>query len=256
VAVPSRIAAAAILLSLDPPAWLVGHVATVAEIAAFLAERTAARGVAVDRGIVEAAALLHDIDKLLPEDDPVQELGHGDAGARWLTQLGYGELARAVAAHPVTRLLDADRYGRWNGVATREERIVAYADKRAGQRLESMKSRFAGWESRYPQHREGLARGRARAERLERQVCETAGVSPLAIRRLRWVAPAIESARREMAAARADADPSGDGVAGEVADAMRRVTAARERAAAEAAAARPPAGTAASPTGAPARRQP
>jgi len=195
VAIPTRVEAAALLLSFDPPPWMIAHVSAVAEVAAFLAERTAARGVTVDRAVVEAAGLLHDIDKLLPEDDPLQELGHGEAGARWLAQHGYPELSRAVASHPVTRLLDADRYGRWNGVATREERILAYADKRAGQHLESMKSRFAAWEERYPRYAEGLRRGRARGERLEREVCETAGVSPLSVRRLRWVAPALAAAR-------------------------------------------------------------
>ncbi len=199
--IPSRAEAADILLDLDPPEWLLAHVSAVAEVAAFLAARCAARGVPVDRGLVEAAALLHDVDKLLPPDDPVQELGHGAAGARWLSQRGYPELARAVAAHPITRLLDADRYGRWNGVATREERIVAYADKRAGQRLEAMSARFAGWVARYPEHRESLTRARARAERLEREVCETAGVSPLAVRRLRWVGPTLEAARRRRARA-------------------------------------------------------
>lgn len=198
--VPSRAEAADILLELDPPDWFIAHIAAVAEVASFLAERCAARGVSVDRELVEAAALLHDIDKLLPEDDPVQELGHGAAGARWLSQRGYPELGRAISAHPITRLLDADRYGRWNGVATREERIVAYADKRAGQRLEAMSARFAGWAARYPEHRESLARARARAERLEREVCETAGVSPLAVRRLRWVAPTLDAARRRRTA--------------------------------------------------------
>ncbi len=199
--VPSRSEAADILLEFDPPDWFIAHTAAVAEVASFLAERCAARGVSVDRELVEAAALLHDIDKLLPGDDPVQELGHGAAGARWLSQRGYPELGRAISAHPITRLLDADRYGRWNGVATREERIVAYADKRAGQRLEAMSARFAGWASRYPEHRESLTRARARAERLEREVCETAGVSPLAVRRLRWVAPTLDAARRRRAAA-------------------------------------------------------
>ena len=52
----------------------------VAEIAAFLAERMAGRGVAVDRALVESAALLHDLDKALPETDPLRRLGHGHAG--------------------------------------------------------------------------------------------------------------------------------------------------------------------------------
>ena len=39
---------------------------------------------------------------------------------------------------------------RWAAFASREERIVAYADRRAGQRLESMDARFASWRRRYP----------------------------------------------------------------------------------------------------------
>ncbi|MFI5255319.1 MAG: HD domain-containing protein, partial [Candidatus Limnocylindrales bacterium] len=130
----------------------------------------ASRGIAVDRGLVEAAALLHDIDRLLPADDPLLALGHGEAGGRWLLQHGQGELARAVAAHPVSRLTDEDRYHRWAAGATREERIVAYADKRCGQQLEPMASRFAGWVRRYPEYAPGLAVARPRANRLEREV--------------------------------------------------------------------------------------
>lgn len=187
--------------------------AAVAEVAAFVAQRTAERGAHVDRALVETAALLHDIDKLFPTDDPLRELGHGEAGARWLTRHGYAELSRPVAAHPVTRLFDAERYGRWSGVASREERIVAYADKRAGQQLESLAARFAGWEARYPTDVDLLRRARARAERLEREVCETAGISPLAVRRLRWVASALASARRGRGDDTASGDGNGDGVA-------------------------------------------
>jgi hypothetical protein len=32
-----------------------------------------------DRGLVEAAGLLHDVDRLLPTDDPAHGLRHGDA---------------------------------------------------------------------------------------------------------------------------------------------------------------------------------
>ena len=37
----------------------------------------------------------------------------------------------AVAAHPVTRLADNEHYATWARAATVEERVVAYADKRA-----------------------------------------------------------------------------------------------------------------------------
>ena len=202
--VPGRVEAASLLLSLDPPPWFVRHARAVAEVAGWLAGRIDARGVAVDRRLVEAAALLHDVDKALPPGDPARELPHGDGSAAWLTRAGHGELARAVAGHPVTRLRDGERFRRWAAFASREERIVAYADKRAGQRLESMDARFASWRRRYPPTRVQESTGawddatftavRARAGRLEADVCRVAGVAPAEVRRLAWTGPALRAA--------------------------------------------------------------
>lgn len=203
--VPGRVEAASLLLSLDPPPWFVRHARAVAEVAGWLAARIDARGTPVDRRLVESAALLHDADKALPSDDPARALPHGDGSAAWLTRAGHPELARAAAGHPVTRLLDGERYKRWAAFASREERIVAYADKRAGQRLESMAARFASWRRRYPRLEvEGVATGwadaemlavRARADRLEADVCNAAGIGPAEVRRLRWTGAAIRAAR-------------------------------------------------------------
>ena len=212
---PGRVEAASLLLSLDPPPWFVRHARAVAEVAGWLAARIDARGIAVDRRLVEAAALLHDTDKALPADDPARALRHGEGSAAWLTRAGHPELARAVANHPVTRLADAEAYRRWAAFATREERIVAYADKRAGQRLESLDARFARWRRRHPptdRRRSGRAAGtrptylaiRARAGRLEADVCRAAGVTPDEVRRLRWTGAALAAARhRGMRAGRA-----------------------------------------------------
>ena len=197
MSVPDRRAAAALLLELDPPPWALRHARAVAEVAAWLAARINERGTPVDRRLVEVAALLHDADKLLPADHPAKTLPHGDGSAAWLTARGHPELSRAVAGHPVTRLADEERYQRWSAFASREERIVAYADKRAGQRLESMSARFASWARRYPGAWDPATteRVRARAERLEREVCRAAGVAPVDVRRLRWTGRALRAAR-------------------------------------------------------------
>jgi hypothetical protein len=111
--------------------------------------------------------------------------------------MGHPELARAVAAHPVTRLVDGERYRRWSAFATREERIVAYADKRASQRLEPLKARFARWARRHPDRHGWDPAVLARAQRLEADVCRAAGVRPADVRRLGWTGPALAAARRE-----------------------------------------------------------
>jgi len=206
--VPGRVDAAALLLSLDPPAWFMRHSQAVAEVASWLAERIEFAGVPVDRLLVETAALLHDVDKLVPADDPAKALPHGEGSANWLARKGHPELSRAVTNHPVTKLVDGEAFRRWAAFATREERIVAYADKRAGQRLESMDERFAEWSRRHskgpgsdePAWSEELTREvRARAERLEADVCHAAQVSPAEVGRASWTAKALQTAGERVA---------------------------------------------------------
>ena len=219
MSVPGRIDAAALLLALRPPPWHLRHSRAVAEVGAWLALRTATRTgspIEIDRRLVEAAALLHDTGKLLPDDDPARVLGHGAASAEWLARHGHPELGPAVAAHVVTRLLDPDSAETWLASAALEERIVAYADKRAGQRLEAMSVRFASWGRRYPggSNRpaddgwdEAVAAAvRERARRLEADVCAAAGVRPAAVRRLAWTRRALRAAGVRAAGATDPAD--------------------------------------------------
>ncbi len=137
--------------------------------------------------------------KRLPRDHPIRALPHGDGSAAWLTEQGHPELARIVANHPVGRLVDEERYRTWSAFAGREERIVAYADKRAAQRLAPMSVRFADWDHRYGETRGwgGAERGLAwqRAQRLEADVCRAASVEPDDVRRLAWTGPALRAAR-------------------------------------------------------------
>jgi putative nucleotidyltransferase with HDIG domain len=191
MAVPGRVEAASLLLRLDPPRWHVRHSAGVAEVAAYLAARAAGQGRRVDRALIEAAALLHDVDKVLPRE---QRTGpHGRASASWLTRLGYPELAPAVETHPVTRLVEPGFEPR---AMTLEAAIVAYADKRVRQRLVSMRTRFDRWEhahgERWAPDRTRVAWRRALA--IERRVCDAAGLTPERVRRLRWVRDAMSAA--------------------------------------------------------------
>ncbi len=203
MSIPTRLEAAALLLSINPSPRALRHARAVAEVAGWLAYRIQAQGMAIDRHAVEAAALLHDVDKVLrkqlPKGSPIHALPHGDGSAAWLVEQGHAELARLVANHPVGRLVDEERYRTWSAFASREERIVAYADKRAAQRLAPMSVRFADWDRRYGDGRgwAGAERGLAwqRAQRLEADVCRAAGVEPGQVRRLAWTGPALRAAR-------------------------------------------------------------
>ena len=210
MSIPTRLEAAALLLSIHPSPRALRHARAVAEVAGWLAYRIQAQGVAIDRHAVEAAALLHDVDKVLrkqlPKGSPIRALPHGDGSAAWLVEQGHAELARLVANHPVGRLVDEARYPTWSAFASREERIVAYADKRAAQRLAPMSVRFADWDRRYGDGRGwgGAERGLAwqRSQRLEADVCRAAGVEPGQVRRLAWTGPAVRAALRAARAAK------------------------------------------------------
>jgi hypothetical protein len=195
--VPARVEAAALLLSLDPPDWFVRHSTAVAEIASWLAARTEAAGASLNRPLVESAALLHDVDKALPADDPLRRLPHGEGSAAWLERRGHGELGPVVASHPVTRLTDGGWFERWIAESTPEQRIVAYADKRASQQLESMDDRFARWATRREAKwsAETMRAVRARANVLESAVCAAAGVVPRDASREPWTEAALREAR-------------------------------------------------------------
>ncbi len=193
MAIPSREEAARILRSLNPPDWHLAHSAAVADVAAFLAQKIEEQGHTISTPLVEAAALLHDVDKALPKAQKVKGLGHADAGAHWLSDNGYGELSGAVAAHPVTRLADNEHYATWARAATVEERVVAYADKRARQDLVSMEERFRVWNEKHGET-DSIRIARDRAEILEANVCAAAGIKPAEVARLPWAEAALNAA--------------------------------------------------------------
>jgi putative nucleotidyltransferase with HDIG domain len=193
MAVPTRAEALSLLMSSTPSPRLLRHLTVVAEVTSFLAFRAQQAGLAVDRRLVETAGLLHDIDKALPADHPLRSLGHGEAGAAWLREAGHAELSRAVAAHPVMRLESPDAL-RWVADGPLEERIVAYADKRATQRVVSLEQRFARWREKHVDHVAALERAQRIAEQLEDTLCTTIGIHPEDVQRLSWVEDALAHA--------------------------------------------------------------
>ena len=187
MAIPTREAAARILVDLRAPRWLRDHSAAVAEVAAFLAERMRERGRDVPVDLPETAALLHDVDKAPPLGALRAALGHGTAGASWLAGRGFAEVGPAIAGHPATRLADEAEFNRWLREATAAELIVSYADKRAMKDVVPLTRRFAKWQTNHPERAATIARGRVLADRLEENVCAAAGITPTEVTRLAWI---------------------------------------------------------------------
>jgi putative nucleotidyltransferase with HDIG domain len=117
---PSVTTCRRLLAAHQVPAHIRGHSGQVARVARSVAEALGERGEPVDVGLVEAAALLHDIAKA-----PCLEsrLDHAAEGGRVLRELGLPAVAAVVERHVYL--------GEWDpfGPVTAAE-LVNYADKR------------------------------------------------------------------------------------------------------------------------------
>ena len=163
------------------------HACAVADVAAWLARARRRRaGTAVDAAAVEAAALLHDVDKL-PAGRVRRHSATATARRPGSRHTGCAELGAAGPRPPGDAARRRRRRARGSRPAPLEARIVAYADKRAGQRLESMDERFASWRRRYPS---GPATRSGRRPGAERQARWDDATS-----RSSWRAPRRSSAR-------------------------------------------------------------
>jgi putative nucleotidyltransferase with HDIG domain len=168
---------------------IVVHSEGVARVAKEAAHRLEGAGIPIDVGLVEAAALLHDIDKLETRGGRGV---HGLTGAAMLEGMGFGELAPPVASHPVSALLDDHRFPRgWPSVA------VSVADKHVAQAFLTIDERLDDMTHRYPQFRAEIEAARRPAHALEEELAEAVGL-PIAelVEALRqaWQSPVGERA--------------------------------------------------------------
>jgi putative nucleotidyltransferase with HDIG domain len=169
VAVPDRSIALRLLDEAELPDGIVVHSRGVARVAVAAAGLVAEAGIPIDGRLVEAAALLHDIDK--PE---VRRTGgeHGIVGARRLEAAGYPELAMPVASHPVTALLDMDRHPiGWPSV------LVAVADRHVAQEFLTIDERLDDMQRRHPEFAAQIDMARGPAHALEGELAEVTGLT-------------------------------------------------------------------------------
>ena len=106
---------------------------------------------AVDRRLVEAAALLHDVDKVLPPDDPARGLPHGDGLG------GLADAARAPGARAGRRRTTRSRSCSTgsttaDGPRSRRARSGSWRTPTSARASGSSRwtQRFVSWRRRYP----------------------------------------------------------------------------------------------------------
>ena len=102
------------------PAHIQAHSRLVYRVAQFLTDELAAAGVVLNRSLIIAAALLHDITK--PRSFTTKE-NHAQTGGEYLTALGCPEVGDIIRQHVVL-----DSY--FAHTLPIEAEVVNYADKR------------------------------------------------------------------------------------------------------------------------------
>ncbi len=118
--IPRRNECLQLLCTMDMPDHIQSHSRIVCQVALALADGLIAAGVHINRDLVMASALLHDITK--PRSFETGE-NHAQTGGAYLTDMGYPEVGEIVRQHVVL-----DHYA--ENTSPNEAEIVNYADKR------------------------------------------------------------------------------------------------------------------------------
>jgi putative nucleotidyltransferase with HDIG domain len=135
--IPSKEECLAILNKNKTPSNVIEHSKAVCEFASDLADKLAKKGFKINKKLVVAAALLHDIER--EKDD------HVTAGTKLLKSMGFPEVAGVVEKHTLHGI---EKSGKT--LKAIEEKIVFYADKRtAGNKIVSLEERFEDLKKRY-----------------------------------------------------------------------------------------------------------
>jgi len=149
------------------------HSLHVAKLAVFFASKLQEKKqIATQTKLLLAAALLHDIDKNIPQREGER---HPDTGVRILTEIGMNEVAQVVRTHPLHAICD-------NQIApkTWEEKILFLSDKMVKYDIISVDERFSLWKKERWTKKElsMLENSYPKVKELEQFVCGALGLTP------------------------------------------------------------------------------
>lgn len=138
MAIPAKEECLKILKASNVPDNVVAHSKAVHDFAMKVADLLQKRGISINRDLVGAAALLHDIKKMNAKK-------HESEGAELVESFGYSEVAPLIKKHGLSNLGKDDYTPK-----TWEEKVVFYADKRVkSDKIVSLEQRFEYIKQRY-----------------------------------------------------------------------------------------------------------
>ena len=118
--IPPRQVCLHLLCDAEMPQHIQDHSSKVCQVALVIADGLMAAGLRVNRPLVRASALLHDITK--PRSFSTGE-NHAQTGGEYLAAMGYGDVGEIVRQH-----VKLDHY--FAAAEPDEAEVVNYADKR------------------------------------------------------------------------------------------------------------------------------
>ena len=135
--IPTKEECIEILNKNKTPSQVIEHCKTVCKFAEEIADKLISKGINVNKKLVTAAALLHDVERV--KEDHIAE------GVKLLKSLGFPEVSQVIGKHSLYKIEEPERQPK-----TFEEKIIFYADKRCiGNKVVSIKERFDGLEKTY-----------------------------------------------------------------------------------------------------------
>ena len=135
--IPTREECIKILKENKVPRNIIDHSKKVSEVALKISDILEKRGIKVNRKLVEAAALLHDVEKLKKD--------HVVKGYQFLINKGFKEVAEVAIKHGLEHIRDKKLHP-----LKVEDKIVFYSDKRVlHDKVVKLEKRFEYIHKRY-----------------------------------------------------------------------------------------------------------
>ena len=140
--IPTKSECLKILKDNSVPDNIIAHVSAVCDFSMKIVDNLESKGVKVNRKLVAAGALLHDVRKLSTNDHVIE-------GYELIKSLGYPEVAEIIKKHGLHLIGSGEFVPK-----TYEEKIVFYADKRVTHdKFVTLDERFRYLTQRYKKDR-------------------------------------------------------------------------------------------------------
>lgn len=138
MSIPTKQQCLKILKQENVPDKIISHLKAVHDFSMKVCDILEKRGIKINRNLVAAGALLHDVKKLSLDDHIIE-------GYELVKSLGYPKVADVIKKHGLAHLDKEDFAPK-----TWEEKIVFYADKRIrSDKVVSLEERFEYIKQRY-----------------------------------------------------------------------------------------------------------